>query len=142
MPDADYLQNFLCLGRHSLQYTGLPSVGLNGTSVSTPQSEQVTFVISLGPLLPRKPPEFPLKFLSLKAIFVSPPLVVDIYKWIFIVLKTRLYIPQIKNENRFLITDHTSLCFQHIQHTVKLHKSTYIKKLHSLFPNDFQMTLK
>jgi len=73
-PDPDYRWNYLCLGKHSLQYTGLPSVGLNGTSVSTPQSEQVTFVISLGPLLPRKPPEFPLEFLSLKAIFVSPPL--------------------------------------------------------------------
>jgi hypothetical protein len=72
--NVDYHRNYLCLGKHSLQYTGLPSVGLNGTSVSTPQSEQVTFVISLGPLLPRKPPEFPLEFLSLKAIFVSPPL--------------------------------------------------------------------
>lgn len=35
-PDADYLQNFLWLGRHSL-HTGLPSVSLNGTSVSIPQ---------------------------------------------------------------------------------------------------------
>ncbi len=67
---------------------------MNGTSVSTPQSEQVTLVISLGPLLPplkpprllsRLPPrkEFPL---SLKPIFVSPPLIAGNYR-----VKTRLY---------------------------------------------------
>jgi len=37
--------------KHSLQYTGLPSVGLNGTSVSFPQSAQIALCISLGGLL-------------------------------------------------------------------------------------------
>jgi hypothetical protein len=84
-------------------------VGLNGTSVSTPQSEQVTFVISRGPLLPRKPPEFPLKFLSLKAILFhlrfSGYLVIKKQDCIDLRLKT----------NWFLITDdYTSLYFQHL----------------------------
>jgi hypothetical protein len=42
-------QNFFLFAKQSLQYTGLPSVGLNGTSVSAPQSEQVALCISLGP---------------------------------------------------------------------------------------------
>ena len=50
-------RGFRCFGRQSRQYTGRPSVGLNGTSHSLPQSAQVAFVISrgpksLGPLLP------------------------------------------------------------------------------------------
>ncbi len=63
-PNADnqYL-GFLCFGKQSLQYTGLPSAGLNGTSHSFPQSAQVALCISRGPskdllcppLLPRGP---------------------------------------------------------------------------------------
>jgi len=35
--------------KQSLQYTGLPSAGLNGTSQSLPQSEHFAGCISLGP---------------------------------------------------------------------------------------------
>jgi hypothetical protein len=41
--------------QHSLQYTGLPSVGLKGTSHSAPQSAQTALYICLGPLLPNLP---------------------------------------------------------------------------------------
>src|SRR3989338_5062071 len=42
--------------KQSLQKTGLPSVGLNGTSHSAPHSEQVALCISLGPVSLRNPP--------------------------------------------------------------------------------------
>jgi len=37
------------LGRQSLQYTGLPWVGVNGTSHSFPQSEHTVLVMVRGP---------------------------------------------------------------------------------------------
>jgi len=48
------LLGLLLLAKHSLQKTGLPSVGLKGTSHSFPHSEQMALCISLGPL--SKPP--------------------------------------------------------------------------------------
>ena len=60
------VQNFRggrCFWKQSLQYTGRPSVGLNGTSQSFPQSEHFVLCISLGP------PKPPLLSLSPYPIF-------------------------------------------------------------------------
>jgi hypothetical protein len=63
-------RGFRCFGRQSLQYTGLPSVGLKGTSHSFPQSEQDVFVISRGPWSLAPP-----KFLAPPNLF-SPNMIV------------------------------------------------------------------
>jgi hypothetical protein len=61
-PGDQYL-GFLCFGKQSLQYTGLPSVGTNGTSHSFPQSEHVVLCISLGPPKFLRPPKLSLPFI-------------------------------------------------------------------------------
>jgi hypothetical protein len=55
------LRGGLCFWKQVWQYTGLPSVGLKGTSDSDPQSEHFILCISLGPesYLRLPPPNVP-----------------------------------------------------------------------------------
>jgi len=67
------VQNFRggrCFWKQSLQYTGRPSVGLNGTSQSFPQSEHFAGCISRGPPKPPPPPRL-LSPLSPNSMFLT-----------------------------------------------------------------------